>query len=427
MAKRKISEIKEIKQKDVKDLAAHLRTMGAYVQAPNPQIVGLSNKQVIGSQDAKSLYPTIMVLLNIGYDTLRGRIYDFKTVGKIFNVIRQVFDKKKEFPDKIDSLINGVMYSLNSAISNVATDYTRREKMKASKKDFLNFTSDFYGECIRKILVYDGSFEDIMTPINDETYYLLKSALYPLLEAINWISPHNKGYSSTIIDHVFYNETFDEKYKDEQFIIFSEINSCRTTCKVLNFKEFKEQIATKFILNPYGTYFDKHDDSKSFEVDLILGGMDDRSFVKNQMLIIDAIVENWKKLSPHIQASFVLDNKKLPDHIAEEVIKLVGDSDPGVADWQLKNLKSIQFDTILSEDKLKERLELAASQRKSKSNGIKVTLNSGYGIYGMATWNYGNNLIANSITSGGKIYGIKLFQQIASNKLNMEKLKINAN
>jgi hypothetical protein len=42
----------------------------------------------------------------------------------------------------------------------------------------------------------------------------------------------------------------------------------------------------------------------------------------------------------------------------------------------------------------------------------------------MATWNYGNNLIANSITSGGKIYGIKLFQQIASNKLNLEKDRI---
>ena len=41
----------------------------------------------------------------------------------------------------------------------------------------------------------------------------------------------------------------------------------------------------------------------------------------------------------------------------------------------------------------------------------------------MSTWVYGNNLIANSITTGGKIYGIKLFQQIASNKLRMEREK----
>jgi hypothetical protein len=42
----------------------------------------------------------------------------------------------------------------------------------------------------------------------------------------------------------------------------------------------------------------------------------------------------------------------------------------------------------------------------------------------MTTWDYGNALIANSITNAGKIYGIKLFQQIASNILTEEQNNI---
>lgn len=413
----------DYKVKDIKEFAAHLKTMGAYVQQPNPQIVGLSNTQVVGSQDAKSLYPTIMVLLNIGYDTLKGRIYDHSIVGKTLNMMIKVHTMKNEREDAIEIATN----NFKSALRNMAKEYTTREKLKKSKNDFIEFTTEFYGECFRKIVSYQGEFKNLFNPQIDDEYYLLKSAMYPLFETLTWISPKNKGYSTIIIDHVFYNSTFDSKYENKTFVIFDEINSSKTNIKLLNLQEFKEQIATKYILNPYGTYFNKHDDNKSFEVDLILGGMDDRAYVKNQMLIIEAITENWNKLSQIQQSAFVLDNQKLDDKIAEEVIEQVGDSDPGTKAWQLKNLKSIVFETIVNEEKLKSRLDLAASQRNSKSNGIKVTLNSGYGIYGMSTWNYGNNLIANSITSGGKIYGIKLFQQVASNKLKVEKRKIDNN
>ncbi len=410
----------EYKVSQIKELAAHLRTMGAYVQQPNPQIIGLSNYQAIGSQDAKSLYPTIMVLLNIGYDTLRGRIYDMRIVGKALSMMRRIHALKFEDEDAVDVSTQ----NFRSALKNQAKDYTNREKMKASKAEFIKFTIDFYGECFRKIVSYKGNFENILKPTTDEEYYLLKSAMYPMFEAMTWISGLNKGYSQIIIDHVFYNDGFDAKYKDSEFLIFNEINTSKTYVTILNLKEFKDQICSKYILNPYGTYFDLHDENKSFEVDLILGGMDDRAYVKNQMLILEAIVENWKKLSQIQQAAFILDNEKLDETIAKEVIELVGDSDPKTKEWQLSNLKSIIFETVVTEDQLNDRLKLASSQRNSKSNGIKVTLNSGYGIYGMATWIYGNNLIANSITSGGKIYGIKLFQQIASNKLRVESDKI---
>ena len=410
----------EYTKKEVKELAAHLRTMGAYVQAPNPQIVGLSKYQVVGSQDAKSLYPTIMVLLNIGYDTLRGRIYDKAIVGKILKMLRYIHEIKKEDESAADiGLIN-----FKSALSDMAKSYASRNDMKKSKNDFIKFTIDYYGEMFRKIVQYTGQFENILSPTNDAEYYLLKSALYPLFEALTWISPKNKGYSDIVIDHTFYNHQFEDKYRDEEFIVFTDINSVKTKVHIMDYSQFKNEVADKYILNPYGTYFDKHDDNKSFEVDLILGGMEDRGFVKNQMLIIEAIAQNWKKLSPVQQSAFILKDEKLNETIAEEVIELVGDSDPGTKAWQLKNLKSIYFDSSVTEEKLKNRLDLLAAQRNSKSNGIKVTLNSGYGIYGMSTWIYGNNLIANSITSGGKIYGIKLFQQVASNKLRVERDKI---
>lgn len=420
MAKKKNqNEKKKYLQKDVKELAAHLRTMGAYVQQPNPQIVGLSKFQVIGSQDAKSLYPTIMVLLNIGYDTLRGRIYERKIVGKILKMLRHVHSLQGD-EDSIDIAVS----NFKGAIRNMAKSYASREKLKKSKNEFIEFTTEFYGECFYKIVTYKGSFDNILTPVDDKSYFMLKSALYPLFEAMTWMSPHNKGYSSTIVDYVFYNDSFDNKYADEEFIVFEEINSCKTKCTIMDLSEFKDKIATKYILNSYGTYFDKHDDNKSFEVDLILGGMSDRGYVKNQMLIIEAIVENWNKIPDHIKGAFILDMEKLDEKIAEEVIELVGDSDPKTKAWQLNNLKGIVFDTKVTEDRLHKMLDLAAVQRNSKSNGIKVTLNSGYGIYGMVTWVYGNNLIANSITSGGKIYGIKLFQQVASNKLKVERAKI---
>ena len=409
----------EYKQNDVKDFAAHLKTLGAYVQPPIPQIVGLSNYQVIGSQDAKSLYPTIMVLLNIGYDTLRGRIYEWKIVGPVFGMMQRIMEIKKDDPESLEIGLS----NFKGAISAMAKSYCARNK-EDKKAEFISFTTEFYGECFRKIINFSGTFESILNPTTDEEYYLLKSAMYPLFEALTWISSHNRGYSTTVVDYVFYNHKFQEKYKDEQFLVFHEINSSKTHVAIFDYNQFVENIATKYVLNPYGTYFDTHTGNKSFEVDLILGGMDDRGFVKNQMLILNAISQNWGKLNIIQQKAFLLDHQKLDETIAREVVELVGDSNAKTREWQLKNLMSITFDTLVTEEKIVERLKLGSTQRESKSNGIKVTLNSGYGIYGMATWIYGNNLIANSITTGGKIYGIKLFQQIASNRLRDERQAI---
>ena len=103
------------KVQELKGLA-HLSTKGAYVQKPNPQIVGRDPRTVIGSQDAKSLYPTIMVLLNIGFDTLKGRFYDEVIVGKFLHMLenhlallKTVTENKKEILQELNSKFAGVM------------------------------------------------------------------------------------------------------------------------------------------------------------------------------------------------------------------------------------------------------------------------------------------------------------------------------
>ena len=171
-----------LKKADVVLYSPHLMTLGAYVQKPNPQIIGLSNFEVIGSQDAKSLYPTIMVLMNIGYDTLRGRIYDMSIVGNMLNIIRQLqslpLDRIKERTSSIHDL--GEKFAL------MAKDYANSGNLssKLAKSNFIEYCRIFYKNCIRMLVEYSGDFNDILVPKNNEQYFLLKSCLYPLFETL---------------------------------------------------------------------------------------------------------------------------------------------------------------------------------------------------------------------------------------------------
>jgi len=415
----------EYTMNQVKDTAAHLRTLGAYVQQPVPGIVGLDSRSIIGSQDAKSLYPTIVVLLNIGYDTFRGRIYDFKIIGNLYNFLIKA---KEMYQNDNDSEFQ-IMTNIRTALYDMAKDYYAREKPnKISAKDFREFTRDYYADLFRKIVKSKHNIEDILVPREEEHYYLQKSCLFPLLEAITWMSAYNKGHSNVCVDWVFAHNSFETKYQDREFLVLHNINSVKSQFIKYNMKGLIDNIFKEYLITPYGTYFEKHKIKTSFECPLILNGMDDRSYVKNQMLIEAAIVENWDKLSQKQQGAFLLSDNKIDKEIAKEIIEIVGDNDPKVREWQLSVLSDITFN-ILAEsssavDEINKQLDISVNVKTSKSNSIKVTLNSGYGLNGLLTWAYGNNLIANSITTGGKIYGIKLFQQLASNVLRKERKKI---
>ncbi len=412
-----------IKKSDVGDCSPHLMTLGAYVQQPDPRVVGLSEKEVIGSQDAKSLYPTIMVLMNIGYDTLRGRIYDMEIVGNLINAIRMLhglpLDKLKE---KQSSILD-----LGNKFTKLAKDYAESGNLssKLAKGTFVEYVGIFYKNIIRQLVEYRGNFDDILQPKDNETYFLLKSCLYPLLETMTWIHKLNKGYSQVAVDWVFYNHQFNEKYSDKKFFIIHNINSVSSQAFILNLEDMKTHVLTKYIINSYGTYFDKHCDNLSFEVNNILQGMDDRAYVKNQHLIIGAILENWKLVPDNLKELFLSKLGRLEDHEAEALVNIVGDADEKSRNKQKQSLMNVKFNYEYVEQ-IYKGLELQRAQKKSEENGIKVTLNSGYGLFGMSTWSYGSSLISNSITNGGKVYGTKLFQNIAVNRLTVENEKINS-
>ena len=72
-------------------------------------------------------------------------------------------------------------------------------------------------------------------------------------------------------------------------------------------------------------------------------------------------------------------------------------------------------------DLIKGILGDIVAYKDSHQNGEKVSLNSGYGLYAMVNWDWSQVLVSNSITNAGKITGIKLFQQIASNIMRSER------
>ena len=83
-------------KKTIKNLAFHLKTIGAYVQTPIPAIVGLKDDEALASVDAKSLYPTEMCNGNIGYDSLYGRLYDTNIVGPTITYIKMIMEKRHQ-------------------------------------------------------------------------------------------------------------------------------------------------------------------------------------------------------------------------------------------------------------------------------------------------------------------------------------------
>lgn len=419
------------KKEEIKSLALHTSTIGAFVQQPNPSIVGVEENEIIASCDAKSLYPTIMALLNIGYDTLFARLYDSEIVEGILNLIKHNFKMRVEEPWTTDQIIERLESSFRTLLDN----YCRREDPQG-KKALTEFNVKYYMVLITRLLNYHGTLENILTPIGNLEYYLLRGCLLPVLEFVNWSSAKNKKYNKTIIDRVFHNDIYNAEYKSKKFYMFTNVNSTKIQFNIMDFEQ-SEQILGNMLLNPYGTIYYNQEQYKSFSVDIIINDMKGRAFVKNQMLILEAITTNWKSLTDEEKNSFAIDSTinggNINQEFANSIINKVGDSDENKRNFQLESLLGIQFGTINnsynnSADKHKNllyQLKIMIEQLNVKQNGIKTSLNSDYGIYAMIMWEYANFLISNSITTGGKVLGTNLFQQIAKNVLQIEEEEIN--
>jgi hypothetical protein len=265
---------------------------------------------------------------------------------------------------------------------------------------------------LRKILEYPGSLEDIFKPINDKTYILLKSYFFPFIEMISWISPQNRGYNKTIVEYIFFHEDFMKKPR--KFYVFKNINSTKSTFEIISFDD-GIKLFQNYIINPYGTLFDKHDDNLSFDVELLIEALGKRRVIKNQMLVLGAIQAQWSKVEGVLERYFSQNNLTIDEKTANKILDLIHDKEN--RDKRLSSLTSIEFN-IPKNMNLKDYIRLRISQLNVIQLGIKVTANSLYGIYGLITWIYANPLIGNSITNAGKIFGTKLFQSVSVNYFN---------
>jgi len=233
----------------------------------------------------------------------------------------------------------------------------------------------------------------------------LKSCLYPLLETIFWLNPQNRGYNQAAVDYVLFNDEYMSSRRE--YYVFEEINSTRTVFKKLSFEEGVSKFRER-IVSPYGVLFDLHDVNLAYDVEITLVSLDERSEYKNQMLVLQAIKEQFNKLSPESITAFTT-NRFLSEEQANQILEEI--DDPENREGRIESLSGVEF--IDMPDGVKPYIVLRASQLKIVQTGIKVSMNSGYGIFAMPTWVYSNSLIGNSFTCAGKIFGIKLFQKVS--------------
>lgn len=419
---------KNFLKRDIQKLAFHTKTLGAFVQEPNPSVVGLSDTDVIASVDAKSLYPTTMVNGNIGYDTLFARVYDSTIIGKTIEYIYQIFNKKFSDPSAVDKAFVAFRKNLLQMIE----DYISQNKADKAA-EIKNFAPDYYATLFYKIISYRGNLENIFRPQTDEEYVLCKCCLYPLLETLTFISKKNPGYSTTCCNYIFRYPEFKNMYKDQKFYLFDNINSTRTRFLILDMNQWIEYYATKFNVNSYGTLFYRHYDLKSFEVDNVLNGMSSRKTVKDQGLVLGVLTKSWDLLTLDEKKIFYDTQGKIDDMMANVILEKVGDTSAKGREKQIKSLLQIDFSFKEAVDKdmqltgknmdsiLLNLLTNVEEYKMAYQDGEKTSLNTGYGLYAMVNWDWSNSLISNSITNGGKIMGLKLFQQISANILRNER------
>ena len=397
-----------LSQENIKKFAWHLKTLGAYVQSTDGQIVGLEDNIVISSNDAAALYPTVGIFNNLGYDTLRDRIYDTTIVQQIIGLIEKVYTARDNNPQLVDSAVFG----FRNALSGMLVDYFKRKHVP-NKKDATEFTLAYYPILLERLLRYPGILEDIFEPKTDQQYFLLKSCLYPLLETISWLSPQNKGYSQLILDFIFFNDEFDDKYSI--FYYIEEINSTKSRFRKTDVSGIRTLFKTR-VLNSYGVLYDLHSTKLSYDVEILKDSLSTRRIVKNQMLVLEAVAAQYPNLSEDIQIYFYNpeNDKYLSNEQANDILDAIKDDQP--REFRLKSLTEIEF-TLDQDRKAMPFIKLRIAQLNVLQLGIKVSMNSGYGIFAMPTWLYASPLIGNSFTNAGKIYGTKLFQAISINIL----------
>ena len=397
-----------------KENSWHIKVQGAYVQEPIPAIVGLEDNEAASSNDATALYPTSTVFSNISVETLYGKLYDHKSVVNFINLLKKSFALKKE--KGLDFTLNQVIPSFRAALDKILKIYFQNNSVK-NKTEARDFTLEYYPNLLARLIAYYGELEDIFEPTDDETYILLRSYFLPLIETVAWLSPHNKKYSQTMIDYIFFEDVFYNEYADKEFYLIEEYNNVGLKFKILSLDEIEEKYFLRFLLNPYGTLFYTHQEKLAFEVELIIEALKDRRKIKNSMLALDAINSNYNLIAEYFDELFLSEKSDGIEYFSEsqirEIFTLIGDTDN--IDKRIESLINVFLEkkTFTTREQIKKYFSNYQDKLDGFQNGIKVTLNSGYGIMAMISFGYSDPNAGNSITTGGKIFGTKMFQAVS--------------
>ncbi len=394
---------------DIKRFAYHLNVKGAYVQDPGdkPKIRCLSPTQILFSVDASSLYPSSMILSNISEESLYARIFDNIIVSKTIELIKITIDGKLS----VDQAVN----VFKNAIQMQITGYHKREKPD-KMKERLEFNVNYYTYIFQKIVSSGYTFDQICQPVDNRSYYLLKSYLLALLEAISWTSPYNKGYSNTVIDYVFYPDKWDNKYKESGVWVFENIYSTKSTLKFYNQKDF-EDLASRYLLNPYGVLFYRHKDKLAKDILFLDNAMAERKIIKNHMIVFDQIlsrINDGNNAAKQI-ANMILEGKQ--DEITDQMIE-----EAKIKNVLIEKKTKITDLSLQGSGDIKNILSLKVFALNLRQGAIKVFINSAFGIKGLVSFPFAANVLGNAITSAGKFYGIKTAQNVAHQVIEAYKL-----
>ena len=398
---------------EIKKFFFALSVKGAYVQtAPQKgRLVGLDQQQFIFSMDATSLYPSAMILNNISEETFYGRVYDEQIVGKFMQLLEATLSN--QIPsDQAVSMIE-------QAFKMQFTAYAKQEKIQ-KQKDTVSFNVKYCTHLFSRIAHSREKFEDLLKPKTERQYRLLKSYLHPILEAITWANPYNKGYNNTIVDWVFFPEVFEKQVKGAW--VLENLYSFKTSLFYYQKDDLKENIFKKYLLNPWGVLFIKHKDKLAEDTQEIIESMSSRKVIKNEMLVLGQLLANINNGNEHaIRLASYLMSKQF-DKIDS---KLISDAkiDRVMREKGIESVEQLSFEEIYSlGDVLLDSLSAAITEKNLGQNSRKVFMNSGFGIKGLISFIFSAPLLGNAITSSGKIYGIKVAQNVTAQYIDNRKL-----
>jgi len=398
---------------DIRKFFFALSVKGAYVQtAPEKgRLVGLEDDQFILSIDATSLYPSAMILNNISEETFYGRVYDEVIVDKFMNLLKATLSEQVS-PQQATNMIE-------QAFMMQFTEFTKREKIN-KQKETVAFNVKYCTHLFSRIANSQEKFEDILQPKTERQYRLLKSYLHPILEAITWTNPNNRGYNNTIVNWVFFPEEFENTINGAWVI--ENIYSFKTSLTYYNKKELAENIFNKYLLNPWGVLFIKHADKLAEDIRKIIESMSSRKVIKDEMLVLGQLLANILEGNQAARdlASKLMLNKF--DEIDNELIVAAG-IDKIMHEKKIAKIEQLSFAELHAiGDILLESLETATSEKNLGQNARKVYMNSGFGIKGLISFIFSAPLLGNAITSAGKIYGIKVAQNVTAQYIEHEGL-----